>query len=64
MCIADKYQTLLTHSTELIRLYKLKAGRGYLTFDEKKEVAKAEADIDRMNREYKSNTVKQNQLFS
>lgn len=62
MCIADKYQTLLAHSTELVRLYKLKAGRGYLTFDEKKELNKAEAAIDRMNREHKSKLVEQIEL--
>lgn len=64
MCVSEKYQRLLALSETVIKLHKMKSGRGYLTQDEKNTLRNAEAAIDRMNREHKSNTTKQNQLFS
>lgn len=59
MCIQEKYQRLLTLAETVTKLNRLKSGRGYLTFDEKKELSNAEAAIDRMNREHKSTEAKQ-----
>lgn len=63
MCISEKYQRLLSLSEIVIKLHKLKYGRGYLTQDEKNTLRNAEAAIDRMNREHKSNEVKQANIF-